>query len=376
MSLCTCKDMFICMLDLACFTDHAIILFHFKRSDCETLKHYKTNHPVVICLKYRNDPPNGNNMVFFWRIEVMAAVNAGDAAQVAELLESANKHGSLDFTGHLYTPLTQAVHRKNRDMVEQLLCAGARVDFYDDWGRTPLMEAAWHPDKDICHVLLRHGANVNAMHEQHKWQALHHSIMSNDVQVASLLLENGAELYDLENLNDQHDDSPFHFAIILKSPHFLQLLLHYADRKKKHVSLEILCNKAIQYDSEKCAIFTLQQGYYPRWSADFSSNRSCFHEAAHRGLIKLMSFMLEFNPHFMQEDWLVQKDFPAGLHEHSDFVLWLADQRKYPSSLVKLCRSRILAQLDTYYTRKVAELPLPNTLKTFLKNVESTYVQA
>ena len=307
----------------------------------------------------------------------MDAVHAGDPAQLAKLLEGANTHhGSLNFIVGMYTPLTRAVCNNNSDLVKQLLCAGAHVDFYDNMGRTPLMEAAWYPDKDISHVLLNHGANVNAMHAQHKWQALHYSILSNDVEMASLLLENGAELYDLENLNDQYDDSPFHFATTLKSPHFLQLLLHYADKRKMHVSLEILCNKAIQYNSEECAIFTLQQGYYARSLADFSSNKSCFHKAADRGLTKLMSFMLELNPCFMQEDWLVNEDFPVRLHERSDFVSWLADQRKDPSSLVKLCRSRLLAQLDTYYTRKVAELLLPNSLKTFLKNVESTYVQA
>ena len=132
---------------------------------------------------------------------------------------------------------------------------------------------------------------------------------------------------------------------------------------------------AVLYRSEECAIFTLQYGYYPRLSADFTFNKSCFHKAADRGLIKLMSFMLESNPHFMQEDWLVHKDLPTELLQHSEFVLWLAEQRKHPQSLVKLCRSRILTQLDTYYILKVAELPLPNALKTFLKNVESAYVQ-
>ena len=39
--------MLICMLDLADLKDHAIKLFHFKRSYCETLKHCKINHSVL-----------------------------------------------------------------------------------------------------------------------------------------------------------------------------------------------------------------------------------------------------------------------------------------------------------------------------------------
>ena len=308
----------------------------------------------------------------------MDAVRAGDAAPLAKLLESANKQrGYLDFTEGMYTPLTQAACNKNSDLVEQLLCAGADVDFYDDYCQTPLMHAAFSADKHISHVLLNHGARVNAMNGD-RWQALHYSVISNDVQTASLLLENGAELQRLKNFKDVillYDKSPFHVAVDSKFPHFLPLLLHHADKRRIPISLDILYNKAIQYHSEECAIFILQQGSYPRSSHDIRSNWSCFRRAADDGLIKLMSFMLELNPRFMQEDWLVNEDFPVRLHRHSDFVSWLADQRKDPSSLVKLCRSRILAQLDTHYTRKVAELPLPSALKSFLQNVESTYTQ-
>ena len=312
-----------------------------------------------------------------WRKDVMDAVNAGDVAQLAKLLEGADRqHGYLDFrVGKSTTPLIQAVCEGNSDLVEQLLCAGASVDFPDHLLRTPLMHAACSADKHISHVLLSHGANVNAMNA-FKMQALHCTILfSDDVETASLLLEYGAELHDLANLNDPLTESQFRTVIVFDSVHLLKLFLHHADKRRMHISLEILYNMAIRWNSEKCAIFTLQQGCHPRSSGDFSSNKSCFHEAADRGLIKLMSFMLESNPHFMQEDWLVHKDFPSRLHKHSDFVSWLVEQRRHPRSLVKLCRSRILARLDTYYIRKVAELPLPNALKTFLKNVESAYVQ-
>ena len=131
-------------------------------------------------------------------------MDAGDAAQLAKLLENANKqHRYLDFMVGMFTPLTQAVYNRKSDLVEQLLCAGASVDFPDHYLKTPLMHAAYSADKDISHVLLSHGANVNAMNEI-KLQALHYAIRSNNVPVASLLLENGAELHDLANLNDQN----------------------------------------------------------------------------------------------------------------------------------------------------------------------------
>ena len=123
-----------------------------------------------------------------------------------------------------------------------------------------------------------------------KLQALHFTILSNTVEMASFLLENGAELHDLAN--DPLIESPFQTATTFNRLHFLHLFLHHADKRWMHISLEIFYNKAIEYDSEECAIFTLQQGYHPRWSVDFSSNMSCFHKASGYGLIKLMSFIL------------------------------------------------------------------------------------
>ena len=324
---------------------------------------------------------NGNNMAIQWRKNVMDAVYVGDAALFDKLLESANKqHGSdkyLDFVVDEFTPLMLAICVKgDSDWVEKLLCAGANVDFCtcDDDFTTPLMHAACQAsdDKSIVRVLLSNGANVNAM-DRTNYQALHYTIiLSDNIHIASLLLESGAELHHL-----RHSNSHFKSALFWKRPHLLNLFLHHADKRGMHISLEILYNWAIECWSEDCAILILKQGYYPHpeSASDGTSYTSCFHKASCHGLIKLMGFLLELNPHFMQEDWLVQRDLHAYLRRHSDFVSWVTEQRKYPSSLVKLCRSRILAQLNTYYTHKVTELPLPNALQIFLTNMESVYIQ-
>ena len=310
----------------------------------------------------------------------MKAVYAGDAVQLDKLLESATKqHASdkcLDFMVGECTPLMLAVClKKDSHLLEKLLCAGANADFGGNNFRTPLLHAASGDSgyKDIVHVLLSHGANVNAM-DSSKYQALRYTILSDNLQTASLLLESGAELHH----PDQSKSNNFQFVLLWKRPHLLKFLLHHAEKRGMHISLEILYNMAVNCLSEECAILILKQGCYlhPKLSADTLSYRSCFHEASCHDLIKLMGFLLELNPHFMQEDWLVQKDLPADLRLHSDLVSWLSEQRKHPPSLVRLCRSRILAQLDTYYTQKVTELPLPNALKTFLINVESADVQA
>ena len=235
----------------------------------------------------------------------MYAVFAGDETQLDKLLESANTH-CLDFMGEKFgelTPLTLAVSNKHSDLVEKLLYAGASVDFYDGNHQTPLMCAA-KKNKDIANVLLRNGANVNAT-DGCRYQALHYTIRYDKVQTASLLLESGADLHHL-----QHSRNHFKSALIWDRPHLLKLLLHHAYKRRMHISLKTLYNRAIEYAKEECAIVTLKQGYYPhlKSSADTLSYRSCFHEASCHDLIKLMGFLLELNPHFMQEDWLVQRD--------------------------------------------------------------------
>ena len=62
--------------------------------------------------------------------------------------------------------------------------------------------------------------------------------------------------------------------------------------------------------------------------------------AADTRSVKLVSVLVELNPHFLQEDWLLQNQLPEKLIAHPDFCDWLVGYRKQPpcfAKAVKVC---------------------------------------
>ena len=95
--------------------------------------------------------------------EVFRAVRKNSSAFLDKLLKYEDMQ-SLDYCGENgFSPLSYAVFKCRYQMAEQLLCAGADVNFVDNNGRTPLMEAARDGYLEICRLLIHHGANPNAI---------------------------------------------------------------------------------------------------------------------------------------------------------------------------------------------------------------------
>ena len=306
-----------------------------------------------------------------WERSIMDAVDANDADQLDKLLGRTKVHLSLDFLIGKFTPLTTVIIHGHIGIVEKLLFAGASVDFPDGYG-TPLETSVYCNNTEACHLLLNRGANVNAINK-HQWQALHVAIDSSYYQIARLLLENEAEIFAPESSLGL--DSPFTLALKKSRPRFVNLFLDHCEKIHEHLSFKLLFKKAIEELSEECAIAILRRGYYAakKSSEASKSSMSFFEVAAGYGMWKLMTYMVELNPQLMQEEWLVYNRIPVKLKQHLKFVSWLGECRKQPASLVKLCRSTVLIQLDNYYITKITKLPLPNALQRYLAAVKSAY---
>ena len=289
---------------------------------------------------------------------------------------------TLDFRGcnDSETPLTSAVLGGQYRTVEQLLWSGASPDFPNKNHETPLMIAAANSNefqnyKDICDLLLHHGADPNASNK-YDTTALKEAVSHRNTEVATCLLEHGAKVnfYDITS------------TIFQNEPQTLKLLLDYVHHQNVRIPLPRLLDLAGSASTEQCAMIddfamiTLQQGYYPpRETIMRYPFVSFFHESAHYGLVKMMSVLAELNPQFLQEGWLIQKRVPWRVRKisgHMDYILSLQEYRKQVPSLSKLCKSTILAQLsahDGYYKANVNFLPLPKCLKSYLLVTESVY---
>ena len=305
------------------------------------------------------------------KVELLNAINSCDVAKLEKLINC----GQQQFGINYYSPLMAAVQMNGHSFVEYLLrdlTDAANVDLQFD-GSTPLMVACNNGDLDMCRLLLKYGADVNAASnntEKHN-TALHIAACKGHYEISIWLLDHGAKLHD----PGKHlDISPILAAINSKCSPLLDLFLDHFTKRSLQLPLDMLFNSASQHSSEECAISVLQQGYYPMHQPDASmSNSSYFQRAANFGFVSLMSRLLELNLQLMQEDWLVQENIPARLAQHSDFVSWLAKCRKQAAPLQKQCKSVILAQLKCYYIQKINELPLPNVLKKFLKDMKPVY---
>lgn len=324
-----------------------------------------TEKKLSLCSIYSSSLERSSN----WKTSIMLTLLGNDTHLPLPLCSF--KGYPLDFIAYGFTPLTRCVYDRRHAALEQLLHAGASVDFEDGNGRTPLMTAAFRADIDSCYILLNHGANVNAKIGSNT--ALVHASCNGAYEVACLLLQHGARPCDTRNLWDNFGDSAFASAIAWNHCNVVERFVTYFNERDIKLPLELLIKLAVERSSEDCAIIFLEQGLYLNHKS--LQTISLFHMAAEKGQIKLMSLLVELDPQFLQEEWLIQKKIPEELQKQKSYTFWLMEYRKHVPSLQKVCKSSILSQLVCYYKPKIAELPLPRSLREYLCLLESTYNQ-
>ena len=314
-----------------------------------------------------------------WMDNLHTAVCKGDPTRLAELLKATNEH-KLDIHTLFGTLLLNVVERSATlhqfNLVEQLLRAGADANFCCDefTATTVFMEAVIRGNMDICQLCLRYGANVHLSEPHMKWGPIHLAAQSGHTHIVALLLLHGAEIPNPTDPFLAKQRSPIALAICTGHSTVVKLLLDWCMTTDTRIQLDFYFNMSIEEGSEECAIVVLRHGCYPVQETQHVG-MSYFQMAADRGFVKLISLLGDLNPHLLQECWLMQTQFPKKLAGHAEFVDWLTEYRKQPPCLRKSCKSVILAHLRLYYKQKIRELPLPKTLKTYLKALESAYDQ-
>ena len=275
-----------------------------------------------------------------------------------------------------------AVGGHKYEIVKQLLLAGATVDGPDIGGNAPLMVAAMSCDKEMCNLLLKHGANVYAGNKYRSDTAMDYAVRYNNVDAVTAFLQHAAE--NPSKAAIKMIPSGLRGPAFGGYPSILNLFSDHCGKFSIMIPLKLLLDDAIHKHNlhqgvnghEECVILVLHQGCFPksRETNIFKPFGSCFQKAGHCGLINVMGHLAELNPWFLQEDWLIQGDFSAELEQHSSFLSWLMEYRKQPPDLRKLCKSVIISQLGTHYMLQVDNLPLPKALRTFLQVVETAYI--
>ncbi len=124
------------------------------------------------------------------------------------------------------TPLHYAASAKEPECIQLLLHAGAEVDSLTNWDQTPLhLAAAYTKDARHATLLLDADANLN-IRDRDGISPLGWTAISNNPQVASVLLDRGADVYDL----DLHGSSTLQQCIQSNRHEILRLLSRKAPR--------------------------------------------------------------------------------------------------------------------------------------------------
>lgn len=162
------------------------------------------------------------------------AINAGDLAEVKKLIaQGANVTATVG--NATLTPLGQAAHKGQAEIVKVLLESGADVENAADYF-TPLYYAIWSGDQATVKTLIAAGANVNVLPNEKDFPPLIYAIWEKDAGIVTLLLDAGADAKvetgaDLA-IKTKDGFTPLYWAAVSGSKEVFDLVLprgNYAD---------------------------------------------------------------------------------------------------------------------------------------------------
>lgn len=103
-------------------------------------------------------------------------------------------------TNNINNLLLTAAYAGNLKLVSVLIKFGAEVDCINDQLQTPLMLAVDQNHKNIVSYLIKKNAKINQK-DQYGYSALNHAFKNNNLDSASCLIQNGANLGDISAKN-------------------------------------------------------------------------------------------------------------------------------------------------------------------------------
>jgi ankyrin repeat protein len=160
--------------------------------------------------------------------ELIAAVNAGDAIRVRQILASGSDVNCRDGDGA--TLLMLACHSGNLPMVMALIGAGAEVNTSDERGWTALTKAVYNAEQnrgyaDVVQALIDAGANIEAT-ISYGIRPLMLAAGYGETAVAETLLKAGADVL-------ARNEGGLTALMMVKQKHYVDVinLLHEAERE-------------------------------------------------------------------------------------------------------------------------------------------------
>lgn len=190
--------------------------------------------------------------------------------------------------------------------------------------------------------------------------ALHYAIAYHRYEICKLLLENQIKIHSRTNSGV----TAMTIAIEHHNAAMVKILLEFGYKMdKRYRWKETPLEQAIKLHAQDCALTLLHFGC----SLVKEKGKSYFHLAVEEKLLKVVKFMINLQPTFLNEDFIQSHNWPVSLYYRPDIMDWIVKEAEQPRTLKQLCRARIYRQLGKYSILKIKELNLPEPLKEYMK---------
>ena len=254
------------------------------------------------------------------------AVKAGDRSAALALLERRADVNAAEADGT--TALHYAVHQDDVELVRRLIRAGAHVTVKNDYGATPMSEAAIIANPTMIGLLLEAGADAESANADGQ-TALMVVARSGRVEAARLLLSRGASVNAVEKWRGQ---TALMWAVAQRQPAMVkELVAHGADVNVR----SMVNNWGRQVTAEPRAIYRPAGGLTPLLYA------------AREGCVGCARVLVESGAEINRADPEgISPLLMAIINEHFDLAAYLIDKGANPNQWDLWGRGPLYAAVD------------------------------
>ena len=171
--------------------------------------HRGNQESIALLLKYGADV-NAMNKCILNPLKI--AIDNNDLKTLQTLLASKKVNVNLSYAKG-WTSLMNAANTGKKEIIEELIKSGARINAKNDNGITALRLAVDQNYPEIVQTLINHGAKVNTK-DKESWYAIINCAKKGNFDMFKTLVENGA---DLNVTNNNKEDCEFWANKMLKA---------------------------------------------------------------------------------------------------------------------------------------------------------------
>jgi len=142
------------------------------------------------------------------KIPIHYAIEFKNEHALKKLIEYNSSTGASDNDGN--NSLHQSIYTRNLNIITIIAKYTQDINARCSTGENSLHISANIQNYQICELLIKYKIDINAVDYEHEFTALHYVVTLGNVNITTLLMENGAD----PNIQDIYGNTPLHYGIM------------------------------------------------------------------------------------------------------------------------------------------------------------------